>query len=375
MVPAAESISVDTTTEMHVRGRRRTVPAVNVQGQLVAITGTWPRIASLVDENAITEGKTYPASLVRDLARANTKPDIFTFSQQIPNTSPHFDYPFEWDNLAVIHITSYEEWFAKCVSNDVKQNIRRAAKRGVVTRSVPFDDRFVQGIVDIYNETPIRQGRRFWHYGKDFKTVKSEVSHCLEKSEFIGSYCGDELIGFIKLLRMGEMYRIVLILSKQAHFDKKPTNALIAHAVQICASKEIPYLAYGKIAYGNKITSSLVDFKQRHGFRQVCFPKYLIPMTLTGRLAVLFKLNRGIMALLPAWAIRFLGTARSRLYNVGEMLRPGSSVGAQVQRPPGKANGRFVPRWAGQFPLAHFLVFVVARTATQFVIVLSDWFS
>ena len=36
--------------------------------------------------------------------------------------------------------------------------MRRAEKRGVVVREVPFDDDLVRGIVEIYDETPIRQG-------------------------------------------------------------------------------------------------------------------------------------------------------------------------------------------------------------------------
>ena len=51
--------------------------------------------------------------------------------------------------------------------------MRRAAKRGVIVRVAPFDDEFARGIHKICNEAPGRQGRRFWHYGKDFETVKT----------------------------------------------------------------------------------------------------------------------------------------------------------------------------------------------------------
>ena len=140
--------------------------------------------------------------------------------------------------------------------DDVKQNIKKAAKRGVVVRVAPFDDQFVRGIVDIYNESPIRQGRRFWHYGKDFATVKAETAHCLERSEFIGAYVGDEMIGFVKLLRVGVANDLVLIVSKQTHFDKRPTNALIAKAVEGCAERGVRYLTYAKFgANGTRRTA------------------------------------------------------------------------------------------------------------------------
>ena len=42
-----------------------------------------------------------------------------------------------------------------------------------------FDDEFITGMTRIFNETPVRQGRRFWHYGKDFDTVRSSLHEIL----------------------------------------------------------------------------------------------------------------------------------------------------------------------------------------------------
>ncbi len=211
----------------------------------------------------------------------------------------------------------------------MKQNVKKSAKRGVVVRVAPFDDRFVQGIVDIYNESPVRQGRAFWHYGKDFATIKNETAHCLEKSEFIGAYCGEEIHGFVKLLRIGVANDLVLIVSKQSHFDKKPTNALIAKAVEVCAQKGVPYLTYAKFAYGNKATSSLVEFKRRHGFERVNYPQY-VPLTLKGRIAVRLKLYRELKDVLPEKVLHVLGNMRAGLYrNFATLRRKPKMGGAQ----------------------------------------------
>ena len=43
-------------------------------------------------------------------------------------------------------------------------------------RRVPFDDALVRGISRIYDETPTRQGRRFWHYGKDLDAAKARLT-------------------------------------------------------------------------------------------------------------------------------------------------------------------------------------------------------
>jgi hypothetical protein len=314
--------------EIAVRGKKVKVSSVRVQDRTVVITGRWLKIASVFDEEAV-DGKVIQdaESFLRDLAGKKCGADIFTFCQRIPETQPKYSYPFEWDNSAVVPITTYDEWFGRRIGTDVKQNIKKSAKRGVVVRSATFDDQFVRGIVDIYNESPVRQGRPFWHYGKDFETVKAECSHCLDKSEFIGAYCGEEMIGFIKLLRVGATNDLVLIVSKQSHFDKKPTNALLAKAVEVCAQKGVPYLTYAKFAYGNKANSSLAEFKRRHGFEQVNFPRYYVPLTLKGRLAVKFRLYRSLKDMLPEKALNFLVKLRARHYNVaGSFSRTASKT-------------------------------------------------
>ena len=77
--------------------------------------------------------------------------------------------------------------------------LERAQKNGVVAKVVPFTDELVSGIKDIYDESPMRQGKPFWHYKKDFNTIKEDNSSFLERSEFIGAYYKNELIGFEKI--------------------------------------------------------------------------------------------------------------------------------------------------------------------------------
>ena len=59
------------------------------------------------------------------------------------------------------------------------------------------------GITTIFNETPIRQGRHFLHYGKTCETVKREFSRFLFREEIFGAYLKDELVGFIMLANAG----------------------------------------------------------------------------------------------------------------------------------------------------------------------------
>jgi hypothetical protein len=181
-------------------------------------------------------------------------------------------------------------------------------------RPVSFDDDLVRGIKAIYDETPFRQGRRFPHYGKDLETVRRENSSYIERSQFIGAFLNEQLIGFIKMVFTGNSARIMQILSMNAHFDKNPANALLSAAVETCSQRQVAHFIYGQYVYGNKLSSSITEFKRRNGFQQILLPRYYMPMTARGRAAVSLGLHRGISAMLPESAITFLLDTRSYVY-------------------------------------------------------------
>ena len=76
----------------------------------------------------------------------------------------------EWDNYAVLPINNYEYWFRKQIAKQSRMKIKKAKRTGVELKLVDFNDELVQRIVNIFNETPYRQGRTFGHYGKNCKT-------------------------------------------------------------------------------------------------------------------------------------------------------------------------------------------------------------
>ena len=111
------------------------------------------------------------------------------------------------------------------------------------------------------------------------------------------------------------MATIMGIISKNAHFDKRPTNALLAKAVEICVAKEIRYLIYGQFIYGKNKRSALTENKRRNGFEQVMVRTYYVPLTLRGRIAVKLNLQRGLKEILPERLVYGLLELRSRFYN------------------------------------------------------------
>ena len=203
----------------------------------------------------------------------------------------------EWDNLAVIPVSTYRRLVDQTDWLQGTEQSQAGGEKGVELREVPFNDTLVTGVWEIYNECPIRQGRRFSHYGQDLESVDEETSTFLDSSFFIGAYLSDELIGFAKLTydETQSQAGLMHIVSKIAHRDKAPTNALIASAVRSCAERQIRYLVYSNFAYGKKEHDSLSDFKERCGFQRMEVPRYYVPLTPLGRMAFSLGLHHRLL--------------------------------------------------------------------------------
>jgi hypothetical protein len=285
--------------EIQVKGKKVRVRGAHVHGRSVVITGKWLRTAVVKDEELV-EGHLVddPEAFVAALKAAGLRADVFTFAQKLGDTAPRYRYHHEWDNPAVIPIATFAEWWNDRAESSVRRAVRKAAKEGVVVRTAELDDAFVRGIAAIYDETPTRQGRSFWHYGKDVDSVRRENGTYPERSVFLGAYYEDELIGFMKLIMVDDTASIIQILAKMKHFDKRPSNALIAKAVELCEERRLAHLVYCSYVY-NDPKSSLTEFKRRNGFEQQLVPRYYIPLTLRGRVALQFRLHQGVAKRIP----------------------------------------------------------------------------
>ena len=275
----------------------------------VLVTGKFLKLGRIKDEELFEIED--PEDIINALSNAGQcKPDIFTFRQALPETKPKYDYPMEWEPIAAINITSYEHWLKNQISSETRNKIRKSLKKGIEVKRVEFNDELVEGIMDIFNETPIRRGVPFWHYGKDFETVKEEWSRDLEKSDFIGAYYKKKLIGYIKQIYTPNYVDVVQFISKLEHRDKYPNNAMIAKAIEICGEKKIPFLMYtGVYRRGNH-----GEFQRRIGFERVLLPRYYVPMNFKGRTALLLKLHHGIRGILPEVVVDRLIDLRTRWY-------------------------------------------------------------
>ena len=117
----------------------------------------------------------------------------------------------------------------------------------------------------------------------------------------------------MRITYAGGVANIVQLLSLIKHYDKRPANAMIAKAVEVCEQRGIAYLMYYNYIY-NDPKSSLTEFKRRNGFEQVLVPRYYVPLTRKGQLALSMGLHRGLVERIPKRVLSELLKMRSTWY-------------------------------------------------------------
>jgi hypothetical protein len=300
-----------TTTPLVIKGKTTHAPSLVVDDHRIVCEGSWLRTAKIFDEVWLAAPPLIsPAALIERVAESDLGADLFTFSQPLPDVTPRHTYHCDFDSLAIAPTTDFKAWW-EGLPHESRKNVRKAQKRGVTVGPVEFTDELVAGIKGLYDETPVRQGRRFWHYGKDLATVKRENATYLERSQFVGAMLEGKLIGFLKMVYTGSSARIMQILAMNAHFDKHITNALLASAMELCSQKPVARLIYGQYIYGNKASSSVTEFKRRNGFHEALVPRYYVPLTLKGRVAIASGTHRGLTGLVPEPLINVALKART----------------------------------------------------------------
>ncbi|HEY1903581.1 MAG TPA: hypothetical protein VGG56_14195 [Terracidiphilus sp.] len=322
--PSSPSAIAGGRIEISLRGRWQAVPAFWALGQTIIVTGGRVKIARVHDEEWIEEEVLAPEEYIRAIKanREIAKADIFTFVQKVPHITPCYTYPMELESTAVARVGNFTEWW-DALPQISRKNVRRSNKRGVTIRQVQFTDDVICGIAEVQNETSIRQGRRYPHYGKSFEQVKRDHSGFLDHCDFIAAYFDGKIIGFLKVVYRGKVASILQINSMMAHFDKRPSNALVTKAAELCSARGVEYLTYARFNYGNKGEDSLREFKIRNGFEEMLVPRYYVPLTPWGQVSVKCKLYRSPLSILPRNVIRALVAARVKWYDLLRRTRAG----------------------------------------------------
>ena len=320
------SIHVVETT---VKGKWTKFPAISYKGKSIITKGTWLRQAQLLDEEWLDTELEDPkacAELLKSQWREGFRADLLTFAQKLPNITPRYDFYTEWESIAAVRTTSFSEWW-KGLPRQTRSNVERSKKRGVRVVIEPLNTKLINGIIGVNNECPLRQGKLNIHYRKTFEEVIRDHSLFADRSDYLCAYAGEELIGFIRLVYQGNVASTLQILTKESHADKRPANALIAKAIELCGQKRLSYLTFGMFNYGNKKRSSLTEFKKRNGFMETLVPRFYIPLTRWGKFCIKARLHRGPIGILPHEVIEAGLRVRSRFYDLWQSIAPAALSG------------------------------------------------
>lgn len=311
-----------TTLTTRIRGCDIDAPALVAEDYSIIRTGRLLAVAQLYDEELV-EARNFPTldEALQRIRAGRLGADLFTYARPFDPLNGPPDCLQVPDNLAIVSTRSYDEWWT-ALPQEARKNMRLAAKRAVTVRPTNFDDALVAGIKKIYDELPVRQGRRFWHYQKPLERVRMLNATYLERSQFVGAYFENELIGFIKYIRVDRVAILIQILAMESHRDKKTVNALLRQTVELCHQQGLEILTYGKFDYGVNENSTLTEFKRRNGFIRHDFPRYHVPLTALGRLALAIGLHAGWRGLIPLRLRTRMHRIRGRVMNL--RVRPTS---------------------------------------------------
>lgn len=265
--------------------------------------------------NDIVDEVNNPETLLKQIRKMRIHADLLVFPQKFCDLLPRFNYYMEWDNLAVVEISNYDYWLKKQIHINSKKKVRKAQKCGVVVKTEDLSRKLVEGMVDIFNETEVRRGRRYAYFGRDIETVEKEWSADTGRNIFLVAYYQDEIIGFFQLSFGDNVARASGTIAKLAHRNKAPMNALLSKAVEVCVGKNIQYLVYGKYTYGKKGEDSLTEFKQNNGFQKIERAMYYIPISSWGQIGLFLGLQHGLSERIPAPLHNALAKYRSLWYS------------------------------------------------------------
>jgi hypothetical protein len=271
-----------------------------IDNKEIAISGRILRTAKLRHE--MCDFLEDPPATIRKLRDGPRVADLFTFVPEIYSNHPVYPFHKEAIGLSVLTITGYKTWWER-LDFRVRNKIRKAQKTGVELRMVQLTDDFAQGVERIYNESPVRQGKKFWHFGKNASAIKEELSSFLDRSFLVGAFYKGGLIGFMKLFHGENVLRTVHIIAKLKHRDKPVMDALIAKAVELCEQNRVGHLQYGSWAEGG-----VGAFRVKHGFERVDVPRYFAPLGSRGELMLKLNLHRPIREHVPeGWRVLLRG--------------------------------------------------------------------
>ncbi len=192
-------------------------------------------------------------------------------------------------DIALLSFVSFDEWFSSLPKNRRRQ-IRNTEKEGVYVRTIEQPSiPEAQEILDLYRESPFREGRYFVGYHtwnvprvmEKFRTNDKVVSS-------VAIYDG-KIVGVAKAKFKGQVAVSNSILSSLAvrRKVKGVATSLLANQIKVLSSKGVKHIKYGHLRVG---LEGLDHFKTSNGFRPISVNYNYLLLTRKARLCARFGL-------------------------------------------------------------------------------------
>lgn len=272
----------------------------------------WEYAYDFTPQNAFLQDlKTYGVDLVSFVERTFLRK---IDRQDIPQTV-HGGCLTETETVGLLSMTSYEDWL-RSIGKKARQDVCRSERRGIDVTNVRVDDRFLRDALAIYNETPVRQGRRYTGYGETLQRLKEKFRDS-KSARILGAYHGAQLIGLLWMMPGDHVAQIGSFVHLISERDKLPAKALIAAAVRDCCEKGIRFLVY-PTAFG--LQPGIDSFRLRMKFVPFAVPRHYLPLTRRGYTALKLHVHKPIQHVLPKVLARAIGS----IYSYASVRLPGS---------------------------------------------------
>ncbi len=190
--------------------------------------------------------------------------------------------------IALLSFNSFDDWFSS-LKKDTRNEIRKGSKEGVEIHGIKEPSvSEAQGIVDIFRESPFREGRYFEGYHTwNLKNVMESFKTNEEFISIAAIYEG-KIVGVARVKFKGEVAVIKNLLSSLAVRRKVRgvANSLLATQIKTLSDIGVEHLAYGKLG----ILGGLDRFRVVNGFRSVLVDYNYELLTRRARLLAKFGL-------------------------------------------------------------------------------------
>ncbi len=100
---------------------------MKICGKEIRVEGRLLRVARLdADKYYFLDD---PETVIEGVRNSGVRVDLFTFVQKLPETTPRYQYPMEWDNFAALPIHTFEEWWTKQLGFKARNKAKQAERR------------------------------------------------------------------------------------------------------------------------------------------------------------------------------------------------------------------------------------------------------